>query len=220
MTRWNAVHCSCSYWPGCKRLHLSFGPSERDRRSGRAKNQILSGVRNRGCVRRASSSRPRAHRRRPRPTVWVGGCESGGLRCRQLKPACTRASSAVCSRCPPGFSRSLLTSRSPLTLGAPSRWRLPTHYGCLHSRSSPNTARLQALASDFWPVLGGQIGRTGDNSDPKQYRRLRRSHSPLVLPNTARLQALASDFWPVLGGSIVRTGVNPDRKAGWLGAMQ
>ena len=40
-----------------------------------------------------------------------------GLRCRQLKPACTRASSAVPSRCLHGFSRSLLTSRSPLTPG-------------------------------------------------------------------------------------------------------
>ena len=39
-----------------------------------------------------------------------------GLRCRQLKPACTRASSAGPSRCPSGSSRSLLTSRPPLTL--------------------------------------------------------------------------------------------------------
>ena len=40
--------------------------------------------------------------------------------CRQLKPACTRASSAVCSRLLPSCSRSLPTSRSPLTPGAPS----------------------------------------------------------------------------------------------------
>jgi len=152
--------------PGCKRLHLSFSPSWAARWSGRAQIRILSGVRCRGCVRHASSSRPRAHRRRPRPTVWVVGCESRGLRCRQLKPASTRASSAVCSRCPPGFSRSLLTSRPPLTPGAlahhPSR-PYPTH-----PQSYSETARLQALASEFWPVLGGSIVGTGENPDRKR----------------------------------------------------
>jgi len=38
--------------PGCKRLHLSFSPSQRDRRSRQAKSRILSVVRCRGCVRR------------------------------------------------------------------------------------------------------------------------------------------------------------------------
>jgi len=120
----------CATMPGCKRLHLSYGSSQRDRPSGRVKSQILSGVRGRGCVRRASSSRPRAHRRRPRPVVWVGGCESGGLRCRQLKPAFTSASSAGPSRCPPGSHVPGLPrdphspwahphiGGSPLTLGA------------------------------------------------------------------------------------------------------
>ena len=114
--------------PGCKRLHLSFGPSWAARSSGWAKNQILSGVRCRGCVRRASSSRPRAHRRRPRPVVWVVGRARQGP---AVSPAhcdffaaccdepCTSASSAVRSRWLPGYSRSLLISRSPLTPGAP-----------------------------------------------------------------------------------------------------
>ena len=82
----------------------------------------------------------------------------------------------------------------------------------------PETARLQALAYEFWPVLGGQAVGTVDNPDRKQYRRRRWSHSPLVLPSTAGLQALASEFWPVLGGSIVRTVQNSDRKvwvSGW-----
>ena len=63
---------------------------------------------------------------------------SAGLRCRQLKPSCARVSSAVRSRCPPGFSRSLLTSRPQLTLGAPSRL-LPTlaHLGCSLTPGAP-----------------------------------------------------------------------------------
>ena len=102
----------------CKRLHLTFGPSERDRSSGRTKSRILSDLRGRGCVRRASSSRPRAHRRRPRPTVWVVGCESGGLRCRQLtvtfRSKLRRAlhSRVVCAR--------LTFANTPLTLAAPT----------------------------------------------------------------------------------------------------
>ena len=80
------------------------------------------------------------------------------------------------------------------------------------------TARLQALASDFWPVLGGAIVRTGNKSDPRRcgwgerwvvaYTARNLTHSPSLPrnPPPARLQALASDFWPVLGGSIVRMG--------------
>ena len=36
-----------------------------------------------------------------------------------------------------------------------------------HHRFRPESARLQALASDFWPVLGGSIVRTGENLDRK-----------------------------------------------------
>jgi len=102
---------------------------------------------------------------------------------------------------------------------ARARWfPNPAHAGDPLSRWHPHSPRLQALVSDFWPVMEGSTVRTGDNSDRKQYRRLRWSYSSLVLPHTARLQALASDFWLVLGGSIIRTGPNSDRKvwaSGW-----
>ena len=114
---------SCPTLPGYKRLHLTFGPSWAARWSGRPKSRIVSRARVRGCVRRACSSRPRAHRRRPRPTAWVSGCESGGLRCRQLKPACARPSSAARSRLP-----HLRSPRVPLLTFAPN----PAHPGCTH----------------------------------------------------------------------------------------
>ena len=37
-----------------------------------------------------------------------------------------------------------------------------------HPRSCPEAARLQALASDFWPVPGRATVRTGEKSDPKR----------------------------------------------------
>ena len=143
-------HRSAPHSPDCKRLHLSFGPSWAARSSGRAKTRILSGVRCRGCVRRAGSGRPRAHRRRPRPTTWVGGRESGGLRCRQLKPACARPSSARPSRLHSLHSPSPPNFATPLTLGAPSHHPFrtyradprscPTHPGCkrLHLSFGPS----------------------------------------------------------------------------------
>jgi len=50
----------------------------------------------------------------------------------------------------------------PLTLAAPHSPWAPS------SRWYPHSPRLQALASDFLPVLGGSIVRTGDKSDPKR----------------------------------------------------
>ena len=90
-----------------------------------------------------------------------------------------RPSSAVRSRLFPTPLTNSLTSRSPLTRVAPSRL-LPTpltpgaltHHPFraypIHPRSRPTTARLQALASDFWPVPEGSTVRTGHKSDPKR----------------------------------------------------
>ena len=48
-------------------------------------------------------------------------------------------------------------------VGTPTPLTLAAH--C--HRSAPHSPRLQALASDFWPVLSGSIVRTGQNSDRK-----------------------------------------------------
>ena len=149
---------------GCKRLHLSFGPSQGDRRLGRAKTQIVSDVRGRGCVRRAGSGRPRAHRRRPRPTVWVVGCESGGLRCRQL--TVTLRSKLRRALGSPVVCGSLTFAPNPVAPGAFTHQ--PSRAYRAHPRSCSESARLQALASEFWPVLGGSIVRTGQKSDRKR----------------------------------------------------
>jgi len=103
-------------------------------------------------VRRAGSGRPRAHRRRPRPAVWVVGRVVGGLRCRQLKPACARPSSAGHSRLLPSYSRSLPTSRSPLTSGAPSCSRTtPPVLTALILGSAPKLPGCKRLHLTFSP---------------------------------------------------------------------
>ena len=134
--------------PDCKRLHLSFVPFWVVRSSGQAKTQKLSGVRRRGCLRRASSSRHRAPRRLLTPASWVGGSLGAGVR------------------------------RPPARGGVPLARRLRDPHVCPRPRSlsvpSPESARLQALASEFWPVLDGSIGRTVQNSDRK--RRTHRHH--------------------------------------------
>ena len=66
-----------------------------------------------------------------------------GLRCRQLKPACARPSSAARSRLLPNSAH----SGRPHSPALP---RLPCSSSVL-----PHTPRLQALASEFWLVLGG-----------------------------------------------------------------
>ena len=100
---------------GCKRLHLTFSPSWAARSSGRVKTRIVSTA---GCVRRAGSGRPRAHRRRPRPTVWVGGRAGRGP---AVSPAQTGLRSpVVCGTLAfapnpahPGYPLALVLPRSP-----------------------------------------------------------------------------------------------------------
>jgi len=61
----------------------------------------------------------------------------------------------------------LRSPRTPLTSGA--RAHQPSRGYHAHPQSRPTTARLQALASEFWPVLGGWIVRTVQNSDRKAW---------------------------------------------------
>jgi len=138
--------------PGSKRLHLTFGPSQRDRWSGRAKSRILSGVRGRGCVRRASSSRPRAHRRRPRPVVWVAGRAGHGpavspAHCDYSQQAATSLALALRLR----FAQVVLpVSHAPCLPRDPhSPWVTSLTTPPVLTPFIPGSALLQALASDF-----------------------------------------------------------------------
>ena len=75
--------------------------------------------------------------------VWAGGCESGGLRCRQLKPACARPSSAVRSRLLP----------TPLTPGALAHVRAEPRSPRVHSLTNPPV--LTAIILSSAPKLPG-----------------------------------------------------------------
>jgi len=133
--------------PGCKRLHPTISPSQRAGSSGRPKTQILSGVRGRGCVRRASSSRPRAHRRHPRPTAWsVGRAWSG--------PAVPPAQTGLHSRVVCGSLT--LSSRFitlPAYLATPAHPGRPPHADTPHSTHAGSTLTTPLLPHHPLPSL-------------------------------------------------------------------
>ena len=94
-----------------------------------------------------------------------------GLRCRQLKPACARPSSAVLSRLPRSYSRTLLP-RDPRSSWVPS---LTTPYRTYptHPQSRPEPARLQPQLPTFWPFCRHHPTETSrsppiDRSMPKK----------------------------------------------------
>jgi len=137
--------------PGCKRLHLSFGPSWAARWSGRAKTQIASGVVG------ADARWLRTPRKfQPAPSAQTTSSAHGLVGWSLWVGACGVASSnrlALARRLrdrhlgPPGFSRSFLTSRSPLTPDALTHH--PYRPYPTHPQSYSETAWLQALASEF-----------------------------------------------------------------------
>ena len=108
--------------PGCKRLHLTFSPSGAAKSPGRAQTQIVEA----GAVSAWQWLRtPRKFQPAPsaQPTSSARGLggwsrRGRGLRCRQLKPACTSASSAVRSHWP--HPRSPINSNSRLLLNCPA----------------------------------------------------------------------------------------------------
>jgi len=206
--------------PGCKRLHLTFSPSGAVKSLGRAKIQIVTAVVVSAgqWLRTPRELQPSQGAQTAPHSRGLGGWPSWAQEFVARQPVAAFRSPIVCGSL--AFARRLrdphVRSRprqSPLTLAAPSRWRLPTHPGrpthqtppvltALILGPAPKLPGCKRLHLSFSPSQAGKSpGRSqtqilSGTGDPGRVRLRYPSRDyradPRSRPETARLQALAS----------------------------